>query len=105
MGQVPFPSLHLYLQEKRDSSTAWPLSLGIHSFIQDQREGLAALSNKKGNEHRSIELILGKWWTEEMVLQLTAYRSEGESANGRGYCKFSFMAMYQLLAYDTGESK
>lgn len=44
-----------------------------------------------------------------MVLQLTAYCSEGESTNGRGYCKFSlrasYMAMYQLLVYDTGESK
>lgn len=110
-GQNAFLPLHLHLcvPIRRGSSTAQPLSSWTSTFAQDWGEGLATLFNKTGNEHHSVELVLGKGWAEEMVLHLTAYCREGESSYGRGCCKYSlrasYTAMYKPLVCNTGESK
>lgn len=101
--------LHLCVPTSRGSSTVQPLSSSTPAFTHCWGEGLATLFKKTGNEHHPVELVLGKVWTEEVVLHLTAYCREGESSYGRGRCKHSlrasYMAIYKSLVCNTGESK
>lgn len=104
---IPFLALplHLCVPTRRGSSTAQPLSSWTPSLTQDWGEGLATLFRKTGNEHHSVELVLGKVWTEEMVLHQTGRRKLIWERTLQTQLESTYMAMYKPLGGNTGKSK